>query len=200
MQADSQPGQRVVRVIVWWCTDGSEKESRRHQNERSSERETRLPIHARQPQQCAPSSIDRAAKMTGFKRSTGSPPHAPRPIDMRFFYFSVYFILFFAVSNSTITDSSGCLHYLREFSLEPWVCCLQSIYSIPNIYKSIVWRLNLYRLFNRRAVKENWPLFMTYREYGHNSSFFDTQAIPLDRPLHRKKIPLKFKADVCGPK
>ena len=72
---------------------------------------------------------------------------------------------------------------------------------IPNIYKSIVRRLNLYRLFNRRAVKENRPLFMTYREYGrHISSFFGTQSIPLDRPLLRKKNPLKFKADVCGPK
>ena len=143
MEADSQPGQRVVRVIVWWCTDGSEKESRRHQNERSSERETRLPIHARQPQHCAPSSIDRAAKMTGFKRSTGSPPHAPRPIDMRFLFFS-FFILFFAVSNSTITDSSGCLHYLREFSLEPWVCCLQSIYSTYLIYTKVSFGASIY--------------------------------------------------------
>ena len=108
------------------------------------ERETRLPMHARRPQQCAPPSIDRVVKRTGFTRSTGSAPHPPRSIAMAFCLFSVFNFCFFAVSNSTTTDSSGCLHSLRESSLESWVRCLHSIYSTYIIYTKVSFGASIY--------------------------------------------------------
>ena len=40
-------------------------------------------------------------------------------------------------SISTVTDSSGCLHYLRESPLEPWIRYLYSIYGIYIIYTKV---------------------------------------------------------------
>ena len=68
---------------------------RRYQNKRSGDRETRVPTHARRPQEWASPSTDRAAKMTRFKGSTGCIIII---IELAF-YFSV--VILFAVSTSS---------------------------------------------------------------------------------------------------
>ena len=76
-------------------------EPRRYQNERSGDRETRVPTHARRPQEWASPSTDRAAKRTGFKGSTG----CIIIIIIEFaFYFSVAII--FVVSTSSSMPST----------------------------------------------------------------------------------------------
>ena len=90
---------------------------------RSSEREIRLPMHARDDLSSA-----RPRALTEPQKERGSnEARAPHPIHRGP---SPWLIidLFFAVSNSTVTDSSWCLHYLREPPLESWVRYLYSIY------------------------------------------------------------------------
>ena len=90
---------------------------RGYQNERSGDRATRLPTHARLPQEWASPSIDRAAKRTGCKGSTGSSPHLPRLIAVAciIFFASYFSVVFFPVSTFRY------LHDRRESTLKPCI-------------------------------------------------------------------------------
>ena len=91
---------------------------RRYQNERSGDRETRLPKHAQRPQEWTSPSTNRAAKRAGCKGSTGSSSsHLPRLITMActIFFASHFSVVFFALS--TLRH----LHDRRESTLKPCV-------------------------------------------------------------------------------
>ena len=84
---------------------------RRYQNERSGDRETRVPTHARRPQDWASPSTDRAAKRTGFKGSTGC-------IIVVIIEFALYFsvVFLFAVSTLSVRRFLNTTKYVLVYS------------------------------------------------------------------------------------
>ena len=72
--------------VHWRCREFIETAG--HHNEKSSsERETRLYLHACRPQQCTPPSTDRAAKRTWFNEARAPHPTAHRLSDSFFSFF-----------------------------------------------------------------------------------------------------------------